>query len=394
MQNDNVNGAERFQVRSVLTLIGAHAVHHTYIAFLAPLLPALITNLSLSKTKAGLLMVFIQGPSVVQPLVGHLADRVSLRYFVILAPAISALMMSALGLAPSYATLALLLTVVGVNSAVFHAVAPVMVGSLSGQNLGRGLGFWTFGGELGQALGPIVIVSAITLLSPNVLPSLMIGGVVASAILYMRLKDVPEQSSGTDQGISLRQGLQSMRPLLIPLVGIIGVESTITSMLTTYLPTFLSEEGAHLWFAGVSLSVFQAAGVVGGLLGGSISDRLGRRPVLFIYMLTMPLFILIFLAVSRWVQFAVLLLLGFTGISSIPVIQALMQESFPKSRALANGIYMALSFGLRSVAIVSLGALADLFGLRPVFTASAIIPLLGLPLVLMLPRTRPQHSPE
>jgi len=48
-----------------------------------------------------------------------------------------------------------------------------------------------------------------------------------------------------------------MGPLLVPLVGIIVVRSFMVSALTTYLPIFLSEEGADLWLAGVSLSVLK-----------------------------------------------------------------------------------------------------------------------------------------
>lgn len=257
MRNSTGSSAERLQIGAMLPIIGGHMVHHVYTAFLAPLLPALIANLSLSKMEAGLLTVFMLGPSVVQPFLGRLADRISLRHFVIVAPAVSAMMMSSLGLAPDYATLALLLTVVGFNSAVFHTVAPVMIGNLSGRTLGRGMGLWTFGGELGRALGPIVIVSAVKLLRPRALPWLMIAGFVASAILCVRLKDVPGRPPNTGQGIFWPQGLRGMRLLLVPLVGIIAVESIITSMLTTYLPILLSEEGADLWFAGVSLSVLQ-----------------------------------------------------------------------------------------------------------------------------------------
>jgi FSR family fosmidomycin resistance protein-like MFS transporter len=65
---------------------------------------------------------------------------------------------------------------------------------------------------------------------------------------------------------------------------------------------------------------------------------------------------------------------------------ALVQESFPENRALANGVYMSLSFVLGSVVVVVLGAMGDRFGLRLAFTASAVIPLLGLPLILLLPR--------
>ena len=375
--------AERFQTDRVLTISAGHAVHDTYTAFLAPLLPAFIANLSLSNTEAGLLTVFMQGPSLLQPFIGHLADRVSLRYCVILAPAVTAVMMSLLGVAPSYAALAVFLMVVGMSSASIHAVGPVMAGNLSGRRLGRGMGFWMVGGELGRTLGPIVIVTAVRFMTLRGTPWLMIGGLLASAILYLRLKGVSGRPLNEGRRLPWRQALQAMGPLLGPLVGIIVARSFMMSALTTYLPIFLSEEGADLWLAGVSLSVLEAAGMVGALLGGTMSDRLGRRLVLFVSMLATPLFMFIFLVVDGWVQFPLLLVMGFTALSVTPAIMALAQESLPENRALANGVYMSLSFVLRSGVVVVLGALGDLFGLRLAFTASAVISLLGLPLIFL-----------
>ena len=377
--------AERFQTGRVLTISAGHAVHDTYTAFLPSLLPVFIANLSLSMTEAGLLTVFMQGPSLLQPFIGHLADRVSLRTFVILAPAVTAAMMSLLGVAPDYAVLTLFLVVVGLSSASLHAVGPVMAGNLSGRRLGRGMGFWMVGGELGRTLGPIVIVSAIRLLTLKGTPWLMIGGLLTSAILYLRLKDVQGRPPNAGRGLPWRRVLRGMGPLLFPLAGILVARSFMVSALTTYLPTFLSEEGADLWLAGASLSVLEAAGVVGALLGGSISDRLGRRLVLFVSMLATPFLMFVFLAARGWLQFPLLMMMGFTALSVAPVVMALVQESSPENRALANGLYMALSFGLRSGVVVVLGALGDVFGLRLAFTASAVIPLLGLPLILLLP---------
>jgi FSR family fosmidomycin resistance protein-like MFS transporter len=177
-----------------------------------------------------------------------------------------------------------------------------------------------------------------------------------------------------------------MGPLLLPLTGIIVARSFMVRSLTTYLPTFLSEEGADLWLAGASLSLLEAGGVVGALLGGAMSDRLGRRLVLFVSMLTTPFLMFAFLTTDGWLQFPLLLMMGFTALSVTPVLMALVQENFPENRALANGVYMSLTFVLGSVVIVVLGALGDLFGLRLAFTASAVITLLGLPLIFLLPR--------
>jgi FSR family fosmidomycin resistance protein-like MFS transporter len=180
-----------------------------------------------------------------------------------------------------------------------------------------------------------------------------------------------------------------MGPLLVPLAGILTARAFMVSVLTTFLPTFLSAEGSDLWIAGASLSLLEGAGVVSALLGGAISDRVGRRWVLFVSMLTTPLLMFLFLAVTGWLQFPVLLMLGLTALSVTPVIMAMVQESFPENRALANGVYMAVGFSIRSAAVLILGVLGDWLGLRWAFAVSAILPLLGLPLILLLPEKRP-----
>ncbi len=383
------SGPEKgFQADRVATIAAGHVVHDTYTSFLPPLLPRFIADLSLSRTEAGVLTVFMQVPSLLQPFIGHLADRVSLRYLVILAPAATGAMMSLLGVASDYALLALLLVAAGLSSAGFHAVAPAMTGRLSGAKLGRGLGFWMIGGEIGRALGPIVIVTALVHLKPPETPYLMLGGLLATIFLYIRLRDVRVHASARPQSPGLGAALRHMRPLMVPLIGIVVVRGFMMASLTIFLPTFLTDEGAGLWLAGAALTLLEAAGVAGALLGGWTSDRLGRRPVLLACLLASPVFMFVFLGVEGWAQFAVLLVLGVTLLGVAPVALALVQEHFPENRALASGLYMSMSFMVRSLAVVVLGLVGDLFGLRLAFAGSALLMLLGVPLVFLLPRGR------
>lgn len=379
--------AADFETGRVVTVSAAHGVHDTYTAFLPSLLPVFIANFALSKTEAGLLSVLMQAPSLLQPFIGHLADRLSLRYLVILAPAVTSAAMSLLGVAPGYAVLALLLIVAGISSASLHSVGPVMAGRLSGESLGRGMGFWMVGGELGRTLGPLVIVSAVQFLTLRGTPVLMVVGLLMSVLLFVLLRDVAGRPETVSEALPWREALQGMGALLPPLIGLIVARSFVVAALTTYLPTFLSEEGAGLLFAGASLSVLEGAGVVGALVGGSLSDRLGRRAILFASMVITPLLMFAFLWVGGWLQVPLLLLMGFAALSVGPVIMALVQETAPESRALANGVYMALSFVIRSGVIVLVGAIGDLFSLRVAFTASGVVTLLGLPFVWLLPTT-------
>jgi FSR family fosmidomycin resistance protein-like MFS transporter len=393
MPATQVAEAERFQTDRVVTISAGHAVHDTYTAFLPPLLPAFITEFALSTTQAGLLAVFLTAPSLLQPFIGHLADRFSLRYFVILAPAVTAAAMSLLGVAPGYAALALLLVVAGLSSASLHAVGPVMAGRVSGRSLGRGMGIWMVGGELGRTLGPIIIVTAIALFTLKGTPALMVPGLLASVILFFRLKDVPGRLPNERPSLPWRPALWGMRRLLAPLTGLILVRAFTLVALSTYLPLFLTEEGASLWFAGASLSVLEAAGVVGAMAGGSVSDWLGRKQVLLISLVTTSLFMFVFLAADGWTRFPALLVLGLTALSVTPVLMAVVQESVPDNRALANGMFMALSFSIRAGVVIVVGMLGDLFGLRLAFTVSAFMPLLGVPFVFLLPEKGQSEGP-
>lgn len=384
-----------FRAGPVLTLSAGHAIHDTYSAFLAPLLPLFIEMLGISIAAAGMLHVFLQWPSLIQPWIGRLADRRDLRLLVILAPALAAAGMSLLGLAGDYAMLAVLLLLVGLGSAGLHAVGPVMTGLASGRSLGRGMSFWMVGGELGRTLGPVIIVAAVQILGLRGLPWLMPLGLLASGLLYLQVRNLPSTSRGSVAEVNGWQALRTIGPLLLPLSGFVIARSFLIEPLTTFLPVFLHNEGAALWLAGTALTVVEAAGVVGAFLSGPLSDRLGRHRVLLALVALGPTLMLMFLAATAWggaagpyLQFPLLLLLGLSQIAITPVVMALVQESYPENRALANGAYMALSFSLRSLVTPAVGALGDVVGLRLAFAWGALVQLLCLPLVLRLPGRR------
>lgn len=377
-----------FDARSLTGLGLAHAVNDTYAGFLPPLLPALMEKLSMSKTQAGLIAFLSSSPSLLQPTIGYLADRTNLRYMVILGPAVVATAMSLLGIAPSLLVLALLVTLAGLGSATFHAVAAAMAGHLSGRSLGRGMGVWMVGGALGFALGPLIVVVALSYLSLEGTPWLMIGGWGASAALFAYLKRVPARPANVAYGDSWRSSLRPIKTILVPVAGITLMRAFLVVATFTFLPTYLTEQGAALWFAGLSVSISAGAGMVGSLVGGSMSDRWGRRRVLCAFIIAPPILTAALLSTTGWGLVPVLILLGFAIPPSNVIILTLVQESSPDDRAFATGIYHALGFTSESVASLVVGLLGDLFGLASTIAASTVLMLLSLPLVLLLPKAR------
>ena len=94
-----------FQTGKVTAISLAHLSHDVFSAFLPPLLPLLIAKLGLSLSAVALLDIARKIPQLANPLIGLLADRMCLKWFVILAPAVTAISMSLLGVAPSFPVL-------------------------------------------------------------------------------------------------------------------------------------------------------------------------------------------------------------------------------------------------------------------------------------------------
>ena len=374
---------ETFQTGEVLTIVGGHFIHDTFPAFLAPLLPALIEKMSMSLTLAGSLQFFVQFPALITPFVGYLADRVSLRYFVILAPAVTATSMSLLGMAPNYAILAIILFASGISIACFHAPAPAMISRISGDQIGKGMSLFMAGGELGRTIGPLLVAWAVSVFTLEGMYPVMFIGWLASFILYRRLRDIPARTAKPQH---VRAVLPTIWRVFVPMVGVLLPRAFMLIPIQVYLPTLMKFEGASLIDAAFYLTVWELAGVGGALLGGTLSDRLGRRAVLLFSLIMGPGITLLLLQSTGGVLVGVLLLNGFVALSTNPVLMAITQEHMPDNRAVANGVFISLAFAIRPLTAVIIGYLGDTFGLEAAFFWGAIISLLAVPSVFFLPR--------
>jgi FSR family fosmidomycin resistance protein-like MFS transporter len=345
-------------------------------------------KLSLSLTRAGFLSTIMQIPSLINPYIGTLADRISMRYFIILAPAMTAVPMSLIGSAPNYTVLLLLLALAGVSVAVFHVPSPVMIAKLSGARKGMGMSFFMVGGELARTLGPLVAVGVVSILGLERFYSIMIFGLLTSGWLFIKFKEIPIRVNHREP-TSVRRVWDEMSHILWPLSAILLARGFMHAGMTTFLPIFIRQKTGDLWLAGISLALFEGAGVIGVLAAGSLSDKMGRRKVLFLSLVASPLAVLLFIWLGGWLRFAVLLVTGFTLLSTTPVMLAMVQEHSVSSPAAANGFFMMVSFMARSAIAVIVGFIGDVIGLDATYLISAIIGFCGLPFILMLPKREP-----
>ena len=384
-QKSKTAESDIFHTGRVIALSISHFIHDVYSSFLSPLLPLLIEKLSLSLTQAGFLSTIMQIPALLNPYIGKLADRISVRYFIIIAPAMTAVPMSLLGTAPSYGILLILLFITGVSVSIFHVPSPVMISRLSGTRKGRGMSFFMTGGELARAVGPMVAVGAVSLLGLENFYPIMLFGLMASIWLYLRFRDVPIHIDKS-RNLSIRDTWREMQHILLPLTAILLARGFMHASMATFLPTFIKIETGNLWLAGAALTIFEAAGVAGVLTAGSMSDYFGRRRVLLISLLGAPISLFLFTWGGGWLRYFTLLVTGFSLLSTTPVMLALVQEHAKSSPSAANGLFMMASFMARSAIVVVVGFIADLIGLRTTYFLSAVMGLLGGPFIFMLPK--------
>jgi FSR family fosmidomycin resistance protein-like MFS transporter len=382
--------------RPIILILLGHAVVDSCQNILPVVLPLLRDRFVLSYSQVGLAAALLTiSSSLIQPIFGWMSDRWGTQWFLPAGILWTGMLMGVVGHVPAYWILLLVLVLTGVGTAAFHPVAAMAAAHAAGNQRGLGMSFFSAGGNLGFALGPILMtwillmgfgLEGTTLL---ILPALVAAGLVH---VHRREIEVPFVGSKERQ----RQERSPIPwPKLSALCALITLRSWGYSGLIIFLPLFLREEGIELSVAGRALFVFLFFGALGGMLGGHLSDRVGRQQVIAASLLTFPFLMAAALALSgppRWILLAVA---GMALLASFSVTVVFAQELLPQHLGLASGLTLGLAFGAGGLGVAMSGLLADLLGLHTSVWILVVLPGLAglLALTLRSPRTRPHEAP-
>lgn len=387
MTTEKPDEAKIFQTSNVVIISIAHLLHDVYTSFLAPVLPLLITKLDINLFMSGSLSVIQRIPSLFNPFIGILAEKVRVRYFVIFAPAITTIAMGLIGVAPSYTVLAVLLFVSGISSTLFHVPSPVMIKKLSGQRIGMGMSFYMLGGELARTLGPLIIVAAIEIWGLEGTFKLIPFGLIASAVLWLKFRKIAiSDEVKSEISTNYFSVFKQFIPVFATLAGITFFRGAMKSALTLYLPVYLTANGSELWLAGISLALLQLAGAAGTFYSGTISDKIGRRTTLVIVSVISPVLMLLFLRSSGLMSIVLLILMGFFLVAPQSVNLAVIHELKTKHLPFVNGVYMMINFFISSIMTMAVGALSDKIGLDKTYTIAAFLAFPAIIFSFLVPK--------
>ncbi len=381
-------GNTKFRALKVGTVSSAHFVHDIYSSFLAPLLPILIEKFGLSLSAASVLSLVQRLPSLLSLFVGAVAHKLPWRWIIILSPLATGIAGSFLALAPNIIVLGILLFTIGMSSALFHVPAPVMIKYFSGNKSGKGMSWYMLGGESARMLGPIIIVSAISVFGIDGTWVLIFPVMVASLTLFFALENRPYQNFANEgkKPIKWWNTIVEYRHFFIALATYMVFRALMKGSLATFLPTYMGMKGSSLFTGAVALSVMQLAAAVGSFVMGGISDKIGRfRSLLFLAILS-PILMLLFVYSNTAVQMILLLPLGFVLYASSPVLLALVLEQKSNQPAMMNAGFTTINFTTNALSVLITGFIGDAIGLDMTLLIAGILSFGAIPAVYLLNR--------
>ena len=384
---------DAFDSFRILILALGHLVNDSYSNLVPPLLPLLKAAYDLSYMASGMLMTaYTITSSIVQPLFGYYADKHGRRWLVAVSTAWVAFFMSLIGLVSylglnlsgSYAVLITLIAVAGFGSASYHPQASMMVPRISGDRKGFGVSVFSAGGNLGYAIMPLLAVPAAAIWGLKGTVIFLVPGFVMTLLLYRYAPEAPAKGAH----VQLKELIGDVRSVIGPLMSVTGVvtmRAWVYFGIITFLPLYFAFRNEPPFTASIHLFIFLLFGAIGGLIGGAVSDRYGRKLVIVTSMaVTAPLMYLAF-STSGFIEWPLTALAGMALLASFSPAVLIAQDLIPKNQGMASGIILGLAIGIGGLGVSLTGAFADAFGITAAIYSLMLMPVIGMFMGLAIP---------
>ncbi|HVM78346.1 MAG TPA: MFS transporter [Stellaceae bacterium] len=387
----------KVQIPVILTGLGHGATHWTVATFYF-LLPMLRESLGLDYIAAGFLVTcFHIGSTAINIPSGTLVDLTGRRVlFQVISLVVGAAALAAIGIFGAYGALCIALGVLGASNMLWH---PAAIAYLSGhlpRNRGYALAIHALGANVGDAVAPLAagaLVASLTWQTTAIVNGAI--GVLPAFALIAVLGRGDAAAATRAAGTSLRKYLSGMARALRTramwsLCLMAGFRTMMQGGLLAFLPLYLSDS-LHMspFMMGLTLMMLQVGGMIAAPIAGSLSDRIGRRPIVLAGMSSTTVLVigLTFLGSGPLYVFGVAVL-GFVMYAMRPVIHSwLMDRSPPELAASMTSAMFGVQASFSAVMPLIGGALADAYGLVAVFYFLGASVLVANLLALCVPKT-------
>src|SRR5262245_19573323 len=375
-----------------------HLLNDMMQSLMSAIYPQLKETLELNFAQVGLISATYQlTASMLQPVVGYYSDKRPMPFSLPIAMGFTLVGLLVLSQSHTYLLLIFAAALVGLGSAVFHPESSRVARMASGGQFGLAQSLFQVGGNLGQALGPLMAAAIVVTFGQGSIAWFALMALLSIIILFnvgrwykehgaARIKAAAKLSAAPDMS---RAGLIGSIAVLMALIFSKQIYfAAVGSYYTFYL---IDRFGLPLRTSQLYLFLFLAPVAIGTLAGGLLGDRFGRKRVIWFSVLgSLPFTLALPFANLFWTG-VLSVFVGLTLSSSFPAIVVYAQELMPHRVGAISGLFSGFAFGLSGIGAAALGWLADFTGIEFVYLICSVLPTLGL-LAAFLPDLKSANS--
>ncbi|RCL03383.1 MAG: Major facilitator superfamily protein [Candidatus Tokpelaia sp. JSC161] len=371
----------------IISISLCHLLNDLMQSMLPAIYPLLRAHYNLSLLKIGIITATFQiTGSILQPLVGIFTDKHPIPYSL---PCASIFTMSGLFLiskSHNYHILVMGAACLGFGSSIFHPEASRITRIASCQQYSLSQSIFQLGGNLGSSLGPLFAALFITQQKDIIWVTMIafIGFILLIKVSLWETHHKTTKLTTTHPSIQLSQS--KIRQTLLVLIALMIAKQSYVACMSNFYTLFSIEQfNLSIHQAQYLLFLYLAGVSIGTLLGATISDYIGIRPVIWISILGILPFTIALPYVNLPTMAILSFIIGMILASAFPAIIVFAQELIPGKPGTIAGLFFGLSFGIGSLSSAILGAIGDIIGMQQLFINCSFLPFLGF-VAIFLPK--------
>ena len=375
--------------RGITTLSIGHACVDICQGAVPAMLPFLIHDHGYSYSQAtALLLVMTFTSSLIQPLFGFLADKRSLSWLLPAGIACAGVGIAGAGFAGSFEVTLLAIALSGLGVGAYHPEGARYANYVSGDQRSAGMSFYSVGGNIGFALGPILVTPLILLLGFSGIAWILVPLTAGALLLAFSLPWLgtfrPEHQAAKTKGEA-----ESTPDRWWPFAGVAGIagfRSAAYFGMQAFVPLyFISHWDASTALGNTALTVLLVFGAVGTIAGGQLADRVGKKMIMMVSLGVLAPLILLFMVSNEAAGIVLMAAIGFFMVGTFAITVVLGQDFLPNRIGVASGVTLGAAIGFGGFVAYLLGILADHTSVTTVMFVIAALPLPAFLISLVLP---------